>query len=356
MRGTTMYYWLFNDTGGNGQNLLGIETHVYLYVDESNPDLKFSFYADLVIVANTEHETLNDFRTGFIADISARCEEKFHNDRVGCLPKHNLGFVYSNESSDCYGNLQNSFNAMTLMKFNYENKNLNTFNLITPKRCNNYNYWDSHNLPANQNMLHNILHSKWPDGLALTFGNIGYNLSSSEYDSINYIYDHSDEPEFGYWRDNNITEECTEHQYELSKGIVAGFKGDTFKNEDIINMSFEVHGIYNHQWSNISETEITDYYYNLGKPVIDSIGNPPNITTNLIIKPNPVTDIIVVHSSEKKINQYLITSSDLNFSKQENLDAVNNVTIDVSNLNPGIYFIKLIYQDGSFESKKIIHL
>ena len=74
---------------------------------------------------------------------------------------------------------------------------------------------------------------------------------------------------------------------------------------------------------------------------IDNVANLQEEGANLLINiyPNPTTGIIHINSSSNKINDLSVYSSEGKLL--EHFDAINKKRLDLSDLDPGIYLLKI---------------
>ena len=91
-----------------------------------------------------------------------------------------------------------------------------------------------------------------------------------------------------------------------------------------------------------------------GKSTYSSVRSVKKKKKNIInVYPNPATDhVIVSYSGNSRIVVQLFNSNGQQVSVTENNNG-RQVLINLSSLNPGIYFVK-ITQDGNIETRKIL--
>jgi len=78
---------------------------------------------------------------------------------------------------------------------------------------------------------------------------------------------------------------------------------------------------------------------------------------NISVYPNPVNDFIVIQNSKLRIQNLQIldvTGENVIASEATQSHSVKDVTIDISKLQNGIYFVKINFDDNSFVTKKFI--
>ncbi len=133
-----------------------------------------------------------------------------------------------------------------------------------------------------------------------------------------------------------------------------GNEPDDFQGQDALALSLNgwplgVAG----QWNDVDHTN-TLYFVVEHSAVLDiediGIGN------KIFIYPNPVVDLLTIQAD--RIDLHSITILNSYGQELKTIPVENNLaskTIDVSNLNNGIYFIKINSQDGESTIKKIIN-
>ncbi|MFA5555862.1 MAG: S8 family serine peptidase [Flavobacteriaceae bacterium] len=84
-----------------------------------------------------------------------------------------------------------------------------------------------------------------------------------------------------------------------------------------------------------------------------STSNNQSIAGNIKIYPNPTSDFLYFISSESNISVDKVEIYDT-IGKRVFASELNNNSIDISNLTPGVYMVKIYSEDGGYVTKKII--
>jgi hypothetical protein len=78
-----------------------------------------------------------------------------------------------------------------------------------------------------------------------------------------------------------------------------------------------------------------------------------NLEKRITISPNPASNFITINTSENKLS-YSLEIYTIDGKMQYRNVFVENQSIDISNYNPGLYFVKLTGNEGEAIVKKII--
>lgn len=126
----------------------------------------------------------------------------------------------------------------------------------------------------------------------------------------------------------------------------SGPNGLTFTTEDISNLA-----------SGKYTVTVTDKYCGTATLTVQVTASATGITTNetginLSLSPNPAEGIVLLHSSEplERASLKIIHLNGKTVQQIENIHG-NDLTLDVSNLSTGIYFIELIQEHAVSRTK-----
>lgn len=118
-------------------------------------------------------------------------------------------------------------------------------------------------------------------------------------------------------------------------------------------VSYNTMGAYNVKLvaTNINGSDelLRELFINVGTVGIDDTG----INNSLIVYPNPVKDKLYLKASNSNFNQLEVLNSMGELVFEKNKGNVG-LKIDVQNLSPGLYFVRLYDGDGNFESCSFI--
>src|SRR5690606_33617659 len=92
--------------------------------------------------------------------------------------------------------------------------------------------------------------------------------------------------------------------------------------------------------------------------VVTGIDNTLNVDSKIYndsvsVSPNPTSDFLYFISSESNISIDKVEIYDT-IGKRVFASELNNNSIDISNLTPGVYMVKIYSEDGGYVTKKII--
>jgi PKD repeat protein len=142
-----------------------------------------------------------------------------------------------------------------------------------------------------------------------------------------------------------------EIQYEWDFGNGMFFKGAE------VNYNFETDGVYNVTLKAVSGSDFTEYSQQVEVlKSVTSIGNIKN--PELEVYPNPVKDILKInfgHPVDGTIEiEIMNIAGQLVFSQKMATDGFSQTAINVQQLKPGIYFLRVINDSFPFTGRKFV--
>ncbi len=181
-------WWVYNDVQDNhtqsGGDALGVEIQctVYSFACLDNEIINDALFAKFKVI-NKSGEILTDFKSGLWMDANLGCG---FDDYVGCDPASNTAFIYNADNidgqpgSNCVGDVDTYGQNPPVQFITFLNQPLTKFLYSTTMGP--VGIQD----PNTSTEFINYLNGKWRDGSPLTFGNMGYNLGSTDF--VDYLF------------------------------------------------------------------------------------------------------------------------------------------------------------------------
>jgi len=347
IKGTEMMLWFSNDynntTFGNRTHT-SFEFLTILYFDSQNPEFENVINIDLKIITENKEPIIDTYFS--LQSNASLTYESVHSHRftkTGCLPKENINFYFRELTLDIDGDSlgqEDVWFPATIWKYNFPNHFMTSYILYNPSCY--IPYLEEPSSDWNFNLDRGI----WKDGVPLTWGEDGYEYLKM--DTVKYIYDHSDVPEVGYWR-HKIPDECFLPYISSSTKGQSGFYLGDIVNGDVFNFNFSIYLALDQEWENPNESDIMDYLdgipeFKNNEFLLDEQWNLKNF-----IFPNPVSNTLYFANNSNKIINIEIfdTKGDLKFQWK---GSSNNISLNISNLLPGIFFAKITNIDEQTET------
>ncbi len=124
-----------------------------------------------------------------------------------------------------------------------------------------------------------------------------------------------------------------------------------------IDYNFENDGLYNVTLKAVSGSNFTEYTQQV--EVLKSITGIRNIKKQqLEVYPNPVKDLLMLNFGNAVTGTIVIEimniAGQVTYSQELTAEGLNQTVINVKNLKPGIYFLKVINGNNPFADRKFI--
>lgn len=368
IKGDQAIYTIFNDNylphQSSGGQAIGVEVHLMAYaygpcnITTSNPFLNYTTFYNFKVINRSSFPVLNTYASLFNdLDIGS-----YMDDFVGSDVTDHYAYSYNNSTSpsnepaigivqlkgpiessnsiddDFDGTIDEPLEQMSMTNFMYFNNSFPGVPL-------------SQDDPSNANEYFQYMSGFWRDGTPLTCGGSGYGGSTPTkfaYPSNTYTNGpcgSTSWAETGAGSDKKFV--MSSGPYEMQPGAVNELEYayivsfDSITNNPLAKLDVDVqalHSIYNST---------------LNQCLTTSIKAQKNQTT-FILSPNPTNEILNI-SSNLKTNGFKIEVIDAlgKILISEEYKELNQTSINVSNLNSGIYFIKVISGENN-STKKFI--
>ncbi len=138
--------------------------------------------------------------------------------------------------------------------------------------------------------------------------------------------------------------------YTIDNGITVISAQKSANENRLITLTVSnlVSGVYYLTVNNVEDTDgniITNQskYFSYTNTSVDD-----NLLPEITIYPNPASTFVIVESKKHKVKSYSIIDVYGRTVKQLTVQQLNNLTIDISDLEKGIYFLKLETENGSY--------
>ena len=346
IKGDEAMYWVFNDVGNlhteSNSDPMGIEVHVMAYSFVTNDDVTNATFYDYKII-NKSSDVFNETNLGFFTDFDLGGPA---DDFVGCDIASNMGYVYNSDpfDEDSRGVLGYGANPpMAAIKFvktpTLKGKSypLSAFRMMTGAPSNS---------PNQAAEYYNALKGINVDG-KMAIDPSGQATP----------YQFSGAPGTGW-------SECSSGNAPGERKILMGFGEFDFAPGEVIEFSFAnvyARGIdpdFNACTDGIgtlvkAATTVQNHY----DAQVATVGLKPVIENRLEARvyPNPVVDQLTIELTDIKSNLYLEL---LDLSGRAVLtnsaSQTDRLEVSLGSVPSGIYLLKLMDQDGSQSTQRLV--
>lgn len=325
--GDEILYLMYNDKYGAHGESGGIPidaeiyTSVYVYNNTGSVNLDQTVFVRHRIRNRSQINTYNNFYVGIWNDFDIG---NMVDDMIGTDINRNMVYGYNATNHDSiYGNNPPAV-GMKILNHAIHNSMFYDNNGST-----SYN-----NNPTNANHYYNYLRSIWKDGAILNFGQDGYQTALG---NTNFCFSGNTNPNF-----SPTWEMSTPKDYRI-----IGTAGP-FNIAPNGYITIDVAYIYAKGSSdnNVQELGIAaDVVQNFYNATINSLEENKDKNT-IQIFPNPAQDFVIIKSAHSIKNGTAIEIRDMmgNLITQEKTTGNNNIKLNISHLQAGIYFVQL--KDG----------
>lgn len=336
IKGDQAVWWLINDVGNthteSASEAMGLEIKKMAYAYANESELVNSTFLE-VTITNKSDNNYRDFIFGHWTDVDLG---NWMDDFVGCDTLNALGYVYNGDNNDesegGFGTeipLQ-GFQLLNVPQDYYKNEN-DMYSFVVY----NNNFTDFGN-PENAGDFYSYLNASWKNDNPITKGEIGTNTSNPP---TKYMYN-GNPSNTESWNECNNNNEAGDRRFLMTSGkyrLVAGeTKTWTIAAHTIPNEGSDCPDIQ----PLIDKAKFAKNYFE--NEIILDVESFSPIEVNAFY-PNPTKNKLNFNNLYS-INKVEVLSIDGKVLSQKNV-LPNENYIDVSNLEKGLYYVKLIDKD-----------
>lgn len=367
IKGDQAIYTIFNDNylshQSSGAPAIGIEVHLMAYaygtcnIINNNSFLNYTTFYNYKII-NRSSLALYDTYISLFNDSDIGIPAPHPNEFTGCDVQDNYGYIYNINSlnSPAVGVVQLKGPINTTNGIDDDNDGL-IDEPFENMRMTNFMYYNNslpaipstQSDPSNSTQYYQYMRSFWKDGTPLTCGGNGYGGSiptSHAYPSNTFT---NSSCGMTGWMESGAG---SDKRFVLSSGPYEFQPGMTTELEYAYITSFD--SITNNPLGKL-DTDVENlhsiYYSSLNQCLNTNIKEQNILNEFSSISPNPTNEFLTI-ASQLKANYYTVQIIDAlgKVLISEEHKELNQTSINVSDLNSGIYFVKII--SGEYNSTK----
>lgn len=392
IKGDQALYYIFNDKLSSNQstfNPMGIEVQCMAYaygcsgIVNGHNELTYTTFYDYKII-NRSTNNYHDVYVSMMSDVDVGY---FADDYIGCNVGDNYAFGYNSDGNDTSsGNIQGYENYIPAQGIKIlkgpiantsdgiDNNNDGVIDELNEDcKLSKLIYfetyvWDGTQvLPTNDTLYYRCMRGLWHDGTPITCGANGYGGATS---NTNWVYTGdpstpglSTEPNntCGYWINQGVPGSDV---MVLSSGPFSLNAGQMQEVEYAFVTSFDSSSTTNSNLLSVAKLKtdmqkVTAFYNQVNKPnclQAITIGVPEIIKQNdFSLSPNPAKSLITISSTISgtvKVNYEIIDVIGKVVMQNDN-GSSDKFSINISDLNSGIYFVRL-HVNNSIVVKKFV--
>lgn len=364
IKGDEALYWINHNSGEN----LKLEYHhmLYAYNRPNDPDLNQSIFLQYRII-NRGSKNYQSLKAGLYLDGDLGNPA---DDYVGCDSLNNIAYTYNGDLFDEAVRGKNGFGknpAVQGVKFLSDSlTSFLSYNIGTAVNGD----------PADVNEWLNFLNSRWKDSTQVKFGGNGFNSAATSNTPTNYMYTGSPFLDSGWTEKNpdlnpNTTFSnapgdrrflSTIPEFSLNAGesktieVVFGFGRKAVDSTELGENVAEMIRVLNHAkdvWDTISQPTIS--FASNHNCFEEPVGIEEHLLEDngLSIYPNPTNGQVFIESKEgvQLLQLYNMTGQ---LIENKTFNKLKNFSLDFSDLEQGVYFIRLQTTEGEWKVEKLI--
>lgn len=398
IKGDQALYFIYNDMLGahsTSFNPMGVEVQgmAYAYgcptVVSGKPELTYTTFYDYKII-NRSSNNYHDVYVSMWSDVDLGY---YIDDYIGSNVTDNYGFGYNADANDeTVGNTNGYGSYPPAQGFNIikgpianlndgiDNNNNGIVDEIGEDcKLNKFNYFNNSfpGVPANTTNpvsgteFYNVMNGKWKDGTPISCGGNGYGATTGGTVVTNWVYPGdpngttTTDPAntCGNWTESSAGNTSTDRRMILSSGPFTLNAGQMQEVEYAFVTSFDSSSVGNNLISlsklKTDIQKVNAFYNQVNKSnCLQSIA--VGITevakqNDFILFPNPAKSLITISSTINgtvKINYEIVDVLGKVVLQNEN-NTSDKITLNINNLNSGIYFVRL-HVNNSIVVKKFV--
>ena len=348
IKGDQAIWWVFNDSGqhtasfGNPNNV-EVQVMAYAYKDVSTNMDRTSFYEFKCI--NRNSSPTSNFHFGFFSDFDLGCSS---DDYVGFDTDNSMMFAYNMDAED--GDLGTNCGATPTYNTTIPMVGISLIEASGDLPVSSFSYFRrlADQDPSSTLEYWNSLNGLTRDGQAFSYGDDGYSTSPDSTTKYMFTGDPSIENEWSMC--------STDMPMDDYRALMSIKVGDFFPGQ-IFEASFAV----------VFVEDIPHPCPSLG-PIKEAAAEANQLlATNtqeisidqhafkIDIQPNPSNDIIKIEGSDLLKELTILNVSGQLVKSYKNIHKTKLI-LDLSTMNRGQYFLKIMNIDGDFQTKKIIKI
>jgi hypothetical protein len=380
IKGDQMIYYIINDKLGShtetGAQALGVEMHVSAYAyncpDVLNmyPELNYTTFYDYKVINRSQNQ-YNKTMVSIWSDVDLGY---FLNDYIGCDTARNMGYAYNADNQD-YANLNvNHLLSYKILQGPFADPNDGVDNdhdgLIDEAgeqaKFSNFMFYNNNFGPfANPTVnpdtsksYYDYSRSIWKNGRHLKRDSAGYLCTTSTVMNTNYAYP-------GDIQNNVGWTESYRNNLKGDRRFLIGNGPFTFKPGATIDLEFSIQttldssatGNMNLPKVKLQNDHIQSFFNMANKPscsmVISGTKENKIEKTEFILQPNPAGDNVTLRSGKDLSGaQVKVYNSMGELVMREKINT-SNCTLDIRELQQGIYIVEIKTKEGTAVSKLI---
>jgi len=346
IKGDQSIWWVFNDLAGNHNvsfsSPMAIEVQAMAYAEASlDENINNATYYDFKIT-NQGTEDLIDSYMGLWVDFDLGCPD---DDYMGYDEEYQMMYAYNQDILD--GNGQGfcpSINTYAenipmigIRQINNANNPVSSFHIYNRGEP----FLDGPDLDFE---YYNILRGFWKDGIAMTYGGLGFDPAST--DSVSYLFT-------GDPSDENAWSMCTTNLPFYDRKCVMSTSMKTLQPGQSFTNTYAVIFVENVEHPCPSLDKIKEAADAVTNNVVSSNENVIQ-ALEIEISPNPAYDFLNINSDQPIQNIQVLNINGQVLIDQYNGNNTASYILNLQNLNDGFYFVCVKGQSGSLKIEKFI--
>lgn len=341
VKGDNNVWRIFNDAGGehtetDGQ-IIGMEIKSLGYSFNTDDYLNNTTFWDFELNYKGE-ANINDFYFGFWVDPDLG---NYTDDYVGCNPENNTAYVYNGDAFDDgaagYGDEVPAL-AVTFLKGLKDNEGTDVGMSSFMKYVGDFAVTGN---PETAEHFYNFMKASWKDGTPLTYGGDGYGGT----ETTNFLFPDSPNNPDG-WSECALGTTPADRRFIMGTGPITLEPGEKQLLTVGINFgtadNFEYPCPDINTWINSYKEDMVAHIENI-ETELEAIVSTHTVTHNIFsISPNPTSDFINIDTNLDFVaHSASIFNVEGKQVKQCFLSAEQHQSIELNDLDTGIYFLKV---------------
>ena len=350
IKGDQSIWWVFNDNAGvhglTNATAIQIEVHTmaYAFSNGSNEDLNNATFYDFEMI-NKGADEFRDAFVGLWVDFDLGCSE---DDFAGYDEESQMMYVYNSDAVDgSQGDLCPGVNTygenipmIGIKKLDGDNNPVTSYTVM--------NRGVSNPPPATQDPqqdteFYNYLRGLWADGTAMTYGNSGFDPTST--DTIKFAFN-------GDPSDDTVWSMCTaDLPLDDRRSLMSSAIPDLQLGQSI-KASYAVIYADNIDYPCPSLDRLKETADAVCDALISS-NEAPISKVSFTVSPNPAMDIIKI-ASENFIQSIKVIDLSGQVVMVDNENRSKIKALDISNLPSSVYMVSITDDQGNVSVEKVI--
>ncbi|MBK6622747.1 MAG: T9SS type A sorting domain-containing protein [Saprospirales bacterium] len=374
LKGDVSIWWVYNDNGNfhadsGGEPLkMEIQANAFSYNTQDDPDSAYidnSTFYEFKLKYRGDQPLANAYFSLWV-DPDLGC---YQDDYIGCLPDHNMAFVYNGDTFDetCvgingYGSEIPVLGMKVIKPFSY----LDNDNVEQVLPFSSFTYYLNaggalgipYSDPDLPNEYYNYMTGKWRDGTPFSKGGNGYNPGAPAYP---YAFDNSDNNGQA-WTECTITGDPDDRRFLMNFGPINVFPGEEYEFVYAVmfwpNQPYPCPDLENY----VEDGDSLVAFYNWVSEEINNIPQPSGVSQapfeQSLIKvfPNPMDQgsWFYVKGDRAPIRDLTLTNIEGQVVRRYENVQQTSLLMERNGLPSGAYFYQALLEDGTVSTGKLI--